>query len=500
MGALKQLAVRLEHGERWGFTDFFGGVAVSARTFFRPIRNLQAYCLLAVCTFILSFTFNDSARAQSAPALDSEERAFVDLLNQYRSQNGITTPVQVSVTLTNAAKWHSNDMGQNGYFNHVDSLGRDPFVRMAAFGYTYATTKAENIAAGNSTAAATFEQWRNSPGHNTNMLNPAYRAIGIGRAYVPNSTYRYYWTNTFGGYVDQTITTGGATRRVLRDYDGDGKADLVTWSAGSGVWNLLPSATGTSYYQQHGVQNDVPVPADYDGDGKTDLAVWRPSDGYWLIIQSSNGVQRTVAWGAGYAPYNDVPVPGDYDGDGKADIAIWRKSTGVWYIINSSTGATRAQGWGMGAAPSSDVPVPADYDGDGKTDLAVWRTSTGVWYILNSATGTTRVQGWGVAAAPYGDVPVAGDYDGDGKADLAVWRTSTGVWYILNSSTGASRSQSWGLQAAPYGDIPAPNDYDGDGKIDIAVWRSSTGVWYILNSSTGAVRTQTLGTLGDKPL
>jgi hypothetical protein len=31
------------------------------------------------------------------------------------------------------------------------------------------------------------------------MLWPTFRSIGIGRAYGPNSTHKWYWTATFGG-------------------------------------------------------------------------------------------------------------------------------------------------------------------------------------------------------------------------------------------------------------------------------------------------------------
>jgi uncharacterized protein YkwD len=57
---------------------------------------------------------------------------------------------------------------------------------------------AENIAAGNSDAESTFIQWKNSPGHNENMLKPNVSYIGIGRA-TGGGPYGVYWTNVFGG-------------------------------------------------------------------------------------------------------------------------------------------------------------------------------------------------------------------------------------------------------------------------------------------------------------
>lgn len=93
-------------------------------------------------------------------------------------------------------------MATKNYFSHTSQDGRDPFTRMRDFGYSYNTGMAENIAAGNYSAAGTFDQWKNSAGHNQNMLNGAYRVIGIGRA--QGGSYGWVWTTDFGGYEDAT--------------------------------------------------------------------------------------------------------------------------------------------------------------------------------------------------------------------------------------------------------------------------------------------------------
>ena len=43
-----------------------------------------------------------------------------------------------------------------------------------------------------------MDAWKNSPGHNQNMLDGSWTEIGIGRAYNSGSTYGWYWTTTFG--------------------------------------------------------------------------------------------------------------------------------------------------------------------------------------------------------------------------------------------------------------------------------------------------------------
>ncbi len=145
--------------------------------------------------------------AAAAPACgDAEEVAFLGLINQYRAQNGLE-PLAMSPTLTTAARDHSLDMGTQNYFDHTGLNGSTFSQRIAAAGYPGGTT-AENIFAGGQTAQGAFESWRNSPGHNANMLNPAYKAIGIGRANVPGSDWGWYWTTTFGDVVDAAC--GGA--------------------------------------------------------------------------------------------------------------------------------------------------------------------------------------------------------------------------------------------------------------------------------------------------
>jgi hypothetical protein len=73
---------------------------------------------------------------------------------------------------------------------------------MTNYGYTYNTWRGENIAGVASTAQSVFEAWKNSPGHNANMLDPKYAVIGIGFIYNSTSPYGYYWTTDFGAYTD----------------------------------------------------------------------------------------------------------------------------------------------------------------------------------------------------------------------------------------------------------------------------------------------------------
>jgi len=137
------------------------------------------------------------------PRLDAQEKALCRAINTFRAEHG-KAPLKVSVALVRAAEWMSHDMADHDNFDHVDSRGRDFDTRMVAFGY-HPPTKAENIAAGNSSAAAALAQWKASPPHRAILLKTQLKVMGVGRARNVNSEFDWYWTADFGGTVTRTM-------------------------------------------------------------------------------------------------------------------------------------------------------------------------------------------------------------------------------------------------------------------------------------------------------
>ncbi|HET8595819.1 MAG TPA: CAP domain-containing protein [Intrasporangium sp.] len=117
------------------------------------------------------------------------------LVNVERSR-ARCVPLTANSALTSAARAHSADMARNNYFSHTSLDGRTAFQRMRAAGFT-GRMMAENIAAGQRTAAAVMQAWMNSPGHRANILNCGYRYLGVG--HVTGGSYGHYWTQDFGG-------------------------------------------------------------------------------------------------------------------------------------------------------------------------------------------------------------------------------------------------------------------------------------------------------------
>lgn len=168
------------------------------------MRTILAPCaalLLAAAVALggLALLARDS---QADPALDSLEWEFIDLLNEYRAEHG-SGPLTAVAPLNAAADWFATDMAEKNYFpsNHIDSLGRNPSERGAAYGYNYGV--AENAGAGGpfSDPAYLLEAFKGSPGHNANMLSSNWSAIGVGHAYNPNASLGHYWVIDFGAVI-----------------------------------------------------------------------------------------------------------------------------------------------------------------------------------------------------------------------------------------------------------------------------------------------------------
>ena len=159
---------------------------------------MLAIALVGLSTGLVAPTVASAGAAAATDRIDVAEVSEVRMINRFRRARGLA-PLRIDRSLTRAAAWQARDMGRSSRFDHVDSLGRDPFVRLRAFGYPSAGTwRGENLAAGNADPGATWQQWLHSPPHRANWLVPEFRAIGVARVRVQGSPYEWYWATTFG--------------------------------------------------------------------------------------------------------------------------------------------------------------------------------------------------------------------------------------------------------------------------------------------------------------
>jgi uncharacterized protein YkwD len=135
-----------------------------------------------------------ATRPSSGTVGTAEENEVVRLVNVERAKGGCK-PLKHDAQLRAAAFGHSDDMAKQGYFDHKSKDGRSFMDRIRAAGFEGGGGWAENIAAGQSSAADVVGSWMNSEGHRNNIMNCAYTLIGVGVA--KNSKGTKYWTQVF---------------------------------------------------------------------------------------------------------------------------------------------------------------------------------------------------------------------------------------------------------------------------------------------------------------
>ena len=123
----------------------------------------------------------------------SIEQQVVNLVNAERAKAGLK-PLKSDWELARVARFKSEDMRDNRYFDHNSPIYGTPFQMMKSFGINYRSA-GENIAAGQTTAESVMKSWMNSPGHRKNILSPTFTHIGVG--YAKGGSYGHYWTQQF---------------------------------------------------------------------------------------------------------------------------------------------------------------------------------------------------------------------------------------------------------------------------------------------------------------
>lgn len=122
----------------------------------------------------------DSARAQ----YNANYAAYVELIrltNELRASLGVA-PLKMDETFCIAACKKATDYHLNDFYDGEDHAMVDGRIWKSIFtdfGIS-STARAENLARGQKTAQEMFNDWKNSPIHYENMVNPVYTRVGVG--------------------------------------------------------------------------------------------------------------------------------------------------------------------------------------------------------------------------------------------------------------------------------------------------------------------------------
>jgi uncharacterized protein YkwD len=119
------------------------------------------------------------------------------LINAYRASKGLGK-VSINSYLTKTAKQHSRDLAKHDRISHYGSDGSNPWDRVERSGYK-PQLAAENVGTGQLTIKEVMQGWKDSPGHNKNLLLPDAKHMGIALVYDPKTEYKTFWTLILGG-------------------------------------------------------------------------------------------------------------------------------------------------------------------------------------------------------------------------------------------------------------------------------------------------------------
>ena len=152
--------------------------------------------LVSACATSASPTETPDSATPAAGAASDVKATIVQMTNAERANAG-RPALRTSSRLMEAAQLQADQIARLGRLEHVLSGAQYPRPedRLAAAGYQW-SSYAENIAMGQTSAAAVMDSWMRSSGHRANILSPDNTEIGIG--FARDSAGRPYYVQVFG--------------------------------------------------------------------------------------------------------------------------------------------------------------------------------------------------------------------------------------------------------------------------------------------------------------
>ncbi|CAF3693564.1 unnamed protein product [Rotaria sp. Silwood1] len=317
-------------------------------------------------------------------------------------------------------------------------------------------------------------------------------------------------TPTFSAKTD--FTTGNFPYSVsIRDFNGDGKPDLVVANYGSNSVSVFlntttPGASTPTFSAKSdfttGTNPQSVSTGDFNGDGKQDLAVANAnSTSVSVFLNTTAPGASTPTFSAktdfttGSSPYS-VSI-GDFNGDGKPDLAVVNQgSNSVSVLLNTTTpGAstpTFSAKTDFTTGSSPYTVFTGDLNGDGKPDLAVANSGGNVSVLLNTTTPGASTPGFSAKtdfATGTGPQSVSiCDLNGDGNPDLETANASGNTSVLLNTTTPGASTPTFSARTdftTGSGSYSISiSDFNGDGKRDLAVANTDVGnISVLLNTA-----------------
>ncbi|HNN94216.1 MAG TPA: FG-GAP-like repeat-containing protein [Pseudomonadota bacterium] len=302
-----------------------------------------------------------------------------------------------------------------------------------------------------------------------------------------------FFGGTDGRFASTPVSTGlsEAPRLLSRDVNGDGHADILTWSSARGEIGVLVGNSSGSFTAAGTVTVDSPTRelavADLNGDGKLDLASLGGDGKLSLRVGRGDGSFSgtgllTVASGA------QTLAVADLTGDGKVDVVVGSDRSyppaggapipgGAW-LLRGNGDATLQPPQEVSLFPLWGVNRlrVVDADRDGKSDILAFGDSM-VLPIYGRGGGLFFEDRQFPAAI---NAVATRDVNGDSKGDIIATAVAANKVYVaLNSGDGTSAApRAFDTDKGPA--AVAVADVSGDGKVDLIVANYDAGTVSVL--------------------
>lgn len=190
----------------------------------KKITNKIIAAVLSLSAAIAALTsVCSSADETYVPDYQALTDELIILVNEARAEHGVK-PVYAVPVLNELA--YERAMECSIFFSHTRPDYSEFGTILQEYQLEY-YCGAENIGAGSTRPEDIFEAWKNSPDHWETILSEEYTHMGASAYYDPDSTYVWYWQQTFLGYNGEYEGQYLPQRYVVTpaccgDIDGDG--------------------------------------------------------------------------------------------------------------------------------------------------------------------------------------------------------------------------------------------------------------------------------------
>lgn len=290
--------------------------------------------------------------------------------------------------------------------------------------------------------------------------------------------------------------------RNSTDVNGDDRDDAVVFTQGAAADVHIAASTGSAFgdpvlgHDFFSIDGEVPRTGDVDGDGRADIVTFTRGDAadVYVALAAGTGFGASAKWHDFFAVGTEYPELGDVNGDGMADLITFTRGSAGDVYVALSTGSGFGPGvkWQDNFGYGGERPAVGDFDGDGRDDVAVFTGGSQADVYVSLSNGVAFVQEawlWHGNFAVGAELAGAGDVNGDGRDDVVTFtRGDTADVFVSLSDGGRFVQNAWRWHDffAVGEEAPGLGDVNGDGRTDILTFTrgAAADVWVATSTAS----------------